>query len=33
MTAEQLRQLERQYTQKRLFEKFDLPRLSLFYLT
>jgi hypothetical protein len=33
MTAEQLGQLERQYTQKRLFEKHDLPRLSLFYLT
>jgi hypothetical protein len=33
MTAEQLSQLERQYTQKRLFEKFDVPRLSLFYLT
>jgi hypothetical protein len=33
MTAEQLNQLERQYTQKRLFERFDLPRLSLFYLT
>ncbi len=33
MTAEQLAQLERQYTQKRLFENFDLPRLSLFYLT
>ncbi len=33
MTAEQLAQLERQYTQKRLFEKHDLPRLSLFYLT
>ena len=33
MTAEQLAQLERQYTQKRLFEKYDLPRLSLFYLT
>jgi hypothetical protein len=33
MTAEQLAQLERQYTQKQLFEKFDLPRLSLFYLT
>ena len=32
MTAEQLAQLERQYTQKRLFERFDLPRLSLFYL-
>ena len=33
MTVEQLAQLERQYTQKRLFEKYDLPRLSLFYLT
>ncbi len=33
MTPEQLGQLERQYTQKRLFEKHDLPRLSLFYLT
>jgi hypothetical protein len=33
MTPEQLSQLERQYIQKRLFEKFDLPRLSLFYLT
>jgi hypothetical protein len=33
MTGEQLGQLERQYTQKRLFERFDLPRLSLFYLT
>ena len=33
MTAEQLGQLERQYTQKRLFEQHDLPRLSLFYLT
>jgi hypothetical protein len=33
MTAAQLSQLERQYIQKRLFEKFDLPRLSLFYLT
>jgi hypothetical protein len=32
MTAEQLSLLERQYTQKRLFEKFNLPRLSLFYL-
>ena len=32
MTAEQLALLERQYTQKRLFEQFDLPRLSLFYL-
>jgi hypothetical protein len=33
MTAEQLSRLERQYTQKRLFENFSLPRLSLFYLT
>jgi hypothetical protein len=33
MSAEQLAQLERQYTQKRLFEIFDVPRLSLFYLT
>src|SRR5271167_2111934 len=33
MSAEQLAQLERQYTQKRLFEQFDIPRLSLFYLT
>ena len=33
MPAEQLAQLERQYVQKRLFERFDVPRLSLFYLT
>jgi hypothetical protein len=33
MSAEQLAQLERQYTQKRLFENFGIPRLSLFYLT
>jgi hypothetical protein len=33
MTAVQLAQLEKQYTQKRLFESFGLPRLSLFYLT
>jgi hypothetical protein len=33
MSAEQLVQLERQYTQKRLFEYFAVPRLSLFYLT
>lgn len=32
MSAEQLSQLERQYTQKRLLEQFGLPRLSLFYL-
>ncbi len=33
MTAAQLDGLERQYTQKRLFEEFDVSRLSLFYLT
>jgi len=33
MSAEQLAQLERQYLQKRLFESFGVPRLSLFYLT
>ena len=33
MSAYQLAQLERQYTQKRLFESFGVPRLSLFYLT
>jgi hypothetical protein len=33
MTTAQLSQLERQFIQKRLFETFDLPRLSLFYLT
>lgn len=33
MSAEQLARLERQYTQKRLFELFGVPRLSLFYLT
>jgi hypothetical protein len=33
MSAGQLAQLERQYMQKRLFERFDVPRLSLFYLT
>ena len=33
MTAPQLAQLERQYQQKQLFERFDVPRLSLFYLT
>lgn len=32
MSPEQLGQLERQYTQKRLLERFGLPRLSLFYL-
>ena len=33
MTAEQIAQLERQYLQKRLFEYFEVPRFSLFYLT
>ena len=33
MSAEQLAQLERQYVQKRLFERLGVPRLSLFYLT
>jgi len=33
MTSAQLAQLERQYTQKRIWEQFKLPRLSLFYLT
>jgi hypothetical protein len=32
MSAEQLAQLGRQYSQKRLFEHFHVPRLSLFYL-
>jgi hypothetical protein len=33
MTAPQLAQLEQQYLQKRLWERYNLPRLSLFYLT
>ena len=33
MPTAQLAQLERQYMQKRLFEQFGVPRLSLFYLT
>jgi hypothetical protein len=33
MSVEQLAQLERQYIQKRLFEHFHVPRLSLFYLS
>jgi hypothetical protein len=33
MSAAQLAQLERQYLQKKLFEHFEVPRLSLFYLT
>ncbi len=33
MNAAQLGQLERQYLQKRLWERYNLPRLSLFYMT
>jgi hypothetical protein len=33
MTAAQLNDLERRYTQKRLFESAGVPRLSLFYLS
>jgi hypothetical protein len=33
MSADQLAQLERQYTQKRVLEALGVPRLSLFYLT
>lgn len=33
MKAEQLAMVERQYVQKRLLEEFELPRLSLFYLS
>ena len=33
MNSAQLGQLERQYLQKRLWERYNLPRLSLFYLT
>jgi hypothetical protein len=33
MSSAQISQLERQYLQKRLWERYNLPRLSLFYLT
>ncbi len=33
MTAEQIAMLEHQYLRRRLFEKYELPRLSLFYIT
>src|SRR6266699_2075749 len=33
LKAEQLRQVARQYLQKRLFEEFGLPRLSLYYFS
>jgi hypothetical protein len=32
MTAPQIEQLHRQYVQKRLLERYRLPRLSLFYM-
>jgi hypothetical protein len=32
MPAAQIEQLQKQYVQKRLFEKYNLPRLSLFYM-
>jgi len=33
MNGAQIAQLERQYMQKRLWERYNLPRLSLFYMT
>ena len=33
MRADQIAQVERQYLQKRLFEEFGLPRLSLYYFS
>ncbi len=33
MPAMQIRQVEQQFLHKRLLEKFDLPRLSLFYMS
>jgi hypothetical protein len=33
MSSGQISQLEKQYLQKRVFEAFEIPRLSLFYLT
>jgi hypothetical protein len=32
MPAPQVEQLHKQYLQKRLLEKYGLPRLSLFYM-
>ena len=32
MTAPQIEQLHKQYVQKRLLEKYNVPRLSLFYM-
>ncbi len=33
MQAHQIRQIEQQFLQKRLLEKYRLPRLSLFYMS
>ena len=33
MTAEQIAMLEQQYLRRRLFEEYELPRLSLFYFS
>jgi hypothetical protein len=33
MKTEQIRQVEQQFLRKRLLEKYDLPRLSLFYMS
>lgn len=33
MKTEQIRQVEQQFLRKRLFEKYDVPRLSLFYMS
>lgn len=33
MKIEQIRQVEQQFLRKRLLEKYDLPRLSLFYMS
>jgi len=32
MPAAQIQQLQKQYVHKRLLEKYELPRLSLFYM-
>jgi hypothetical protein len=32
MSAAQIEQLQKQYVQKRILDKFGLPRLSLFYM-
>jgi hypothetical protein len=32
MQTAQIRQIEQQFLQKRLLEKYKLPRLSLFYM-